>query len=96
MDSKEIKCEYLNGVYNDLANLLGIEAVLKIHSSYRGQQLTLPVNLFSPKFIAKQIVEEYNGYNIKDLATKFGYSEKWIRKILKDHIDEVDTIKPQK
>lgn len=96
MEPSQIKCEYLNGAYNELANLLGIEAVLKIYNTYRGQQLTLPVQLFSKEFIARQIVEEYDGYNIKRLATKFGYSEKWIRKILKDHIDDMDPAKPKK
>ena len=88
MDLSNIRCEYLNGAYNDFANLLGIDAVLKIHSAYRGQQITFPVELFSKEFIALQIVNEYDGYNVKQLATKFGYSEKWIRKILKDHIDK--------
>ena len=88
MDPSKIECEYLNGAYNDIANLLGIDAVLKLHAAYRGQQITFPVQLFTKEFIANQIVNEYNGYNIKQLATKFGYSEKWIRKILKDHIDK--------
>lgn len=87
MEPGNIKFEYLNGAYSELADLLGIEAVLKIHSAYRGQQITFPVQLFSKEFLKKQIVEEYDGYNIKQLATKYGYSEKWIRKILKEHID---------
>ena len=88
MDVSNIKYEYLNGAYSELANLLGIEAVLKIHSAYRGQQITFPVQLFSKEFLKKQIVDEYNGYNIKQLATKYGYSEKWVRQILKEHIDK--------
>lgn len=88
MDVSNIKCEYLNGAYSELANLLGIEAVLKIHSAYRGQQITFPVQLFSKEFLKKQIVDEYNGYNIKQLATKYGYSEKWVRQILKEHMDK--------
>lgn len=88
MDVSNIKCEYLNGAYSELANLLGIEAVLKIHSAYRGQQITFPVQLFSKEFLKKQIVDEYNGYNIKQLATKYGYSEKGVRQILKEHIDK--------
>lgn len=88
MDVSNIKCEYLNGAYSELANLLGIEAVLKIHSAYRGQQITFPVQLFSKEFLKKQIVDEYNRYNIKQLATKYGYSEKWVRQILKEHIDK--------
>ena len=88
MDVSNIKCEYLNGAYSELANLIGIEAVLKIHSAYRGQQITFPVQLFSKEFLKKQIVDEYNGYNIKQLATKYGYSEKWVLQILKEHIDK--------
>ena len=57
MDVSNIKCEYLNGAYSELANLLGIEAVLKIHSAYRGQQITFPVQLFSKEFLKKQIVD---------------------------------------
>lgn len=87
MDPSKLKCEYLNGAYNDIANLLGMDAALKLHAAYRGQQITFPVQLFTKEFIAAQIVNEYDGYNVKQLATKFGYSEKWIRKILKDHID---------
>lgn len=89
MDPSKLKCEYLNGAYNDIANLLGMDAALKLHAAYRGQQITFPVQLFTKEFIAAQIVNEYDGYNVKQLATKFGYSEKWIRKILKDHIDNV-------
>ena len=87
IDKAKIKGEYLNGAYSELAALLGIDAVLKIHSKYRGTQMFFPVELFSREFIVKQIVDEYNGYNIRELATKYGYTEKWIRKILKDNID---------
>lgn len=62
VDLSKLKCEYLNGAYNDFANLLGMDAVLKIHAAYRGQQITFPVELFSKEFIALQIVNEYNGY----------------------------------
>ena len=83
-EQNHMKIGNLNGVYNDFANLLGMEAVLKIHTTFRGQQISFPVELFSKDFIKKQISEEYNGHNIKLLATKYGYSEKWIRKIIND------------
>lgn len=88
VDPKKIKGEYLNGAYSELASILGMDAVLKLHSTYRGQQVFYPVELFSKEFIKQQIVDEYNGYNVKQLATKYGYTEKWIKKILKEHIDE--------
>lgn len=85
IDKSKIKGEYLNGSYQELATLLGVDAVLKIYSSYRGTQIFFPVQLFSKEFITEQIINEYDGKNIRDLATKYGYTEKWIRKILKDH-----------
>lgn len=85
MKPSEIEAEYLSGVYSEIANLLNVETAIKLHSAYRGQQITFPVHLFSKEYISQKIVSEYNGYNIKQLATKFGYSEKWIRKILKDN-----------
>lgn len=87
MDLKTIKGEYLNSAYGELANLIGMDAVLKIHATYRGQQVFFPVDLFSKDFIRKQIVEEYDGNNVKQLALKYGYTEKWIKKILKEGID---------
>lgn len=85
LDSKNIKGEYLNGTYSELASILGIDAVLKIHSTYKGQQIFFPMDLFSKEFIRQQIVEEYDGHNIRQLAVKYGYTEKWIKRILKNN-----------
>ena len=87
MDPKDIECEYLNGVYAEIANLLGVEAALTMHTAFRGQQLNFPVNFFTSDFIREQVIREYDGGNVKQLATKYGYSEKWIRKILKSSLE---------
>jgi len=87
VDPKSIKGEYLNGAYSEIARILGIDAALKLHATYRGQQVFFPVDLFSKDFIRKQIIEEYNGYNIKQLAVKYGYTERWIKKILQEHLE---------
>ena len=87
INTNKIKGEYLNGAYSELSEILGIEAVLKLHGKYRGTQLFFPVELFSREFIIMQIIDEYNGHNIKELAAKYGYTERWIRKILKENID---------
>lgn len=84
MNPDEINSECLNGVYNEIANSLGIDVAMTIYSIYRGQQITFPVNFFTTDFIAARIVAEYNGKNIGQLATKYGYSEKWIRKMIKE------------
>ena len=83
MSPDEIQSDQLAHIYGELAELIGTEAALKIHATYRGQQINFPVNLFTKEFVQEQILREYDGTNVKQLASKFGYSEKWIRTILK-------------
>ena len=83
--SEALTPDNFRGVYADIANIIGIDALIKLHKHYRGQSVLLPINLFSCEYISKCICEEYNGKNIKQLATEYGYSEKWIRKIIKDN-----------
>ncbi len=90
LNPDEIKCENLSGAYKDMAEIIGIDAVIKIHGSYRGQTVCFPVELFSKKYISSQIINDYKlGLSIKQLATKYAYSEKSIRKILKYSEEEV-------
>ena len=86
--ANEIKKDDLNGAYNDIAELLGVEATMKLYDTFRGQQLTFPVHLFHKDFIARQITQAYDGSNAKQLATRFGYSEKWIRAIVKENAEK--------
>lgn len=88
MEPSEIESENLCGIYRDIANLLGVEAAIKIHSAYRGTQVTFPVNLVTNDFIADKIIREYDGTNIKKLASKYGYSEKWVRKMINNNKNE--------
>ena len=81
--AKQLEPENLNGSYAEIAALLGVEAALKLHSCYRGTQVSFPVEFLSREYIFEQIKEEYDGTNIRELATKYGYTEKWIRKIVK-------------
>ncbi len=84
---EEIKAAHLNGAYAEIAAILGVEAAVKLHSRYRGTQISFPVELLSREYIFEQINEEYDGTNVRELATKYGYTEKWIRKIVKNNED---------
>lgn len=76
--------ESLNEVYAELIDLIGMDNMLIIYTHYKGQQITYPVKLWSKDYIVKQIRNEYNGHNVGELATKYGYSDRWIRKIVND------------
>lgn len=76
--------ESLNEIYAELIDLVGMDNMIIIYTHYKGQQINFPVKLWSKEYTAKQIREEFNGHNIGTLATKYGYSERWIRKIIND------------
>ena len=82
---EELNPNNFNGVYAEIAALLGVDAAIKLHSQFRGTQISFPIELLNREYIFEQIVKEYNGTNIKELATKYGYTEKWIRKIIKSN-----------
>lgn len=88
IDKKRIEGGHLNGVYEEIANLLGIDTALKIYENFKGQQICFPVRLFSQEFVVSEITRSYDGTNVNALATKFGYSERWIREVLKKQIDK--------
>lgn len=85
----KIDNRFFNGIYKDLAILVGEENAQKIYREYRGQQITFPVEFYSKEYIYRQIIDEYDGSNLKQLATKYGYSERTIRRIIKDSMSFV-------
>ena len=87
-DKSSVKAENLNGVYKEIAAALDVETAMKIHSVFRGQQVFFPVELFGKDYIHERIVAEYNGKNVKQLATKYGYTEKWIKRIIKEYSEK--------
>ncbi len=86
MTMAENNIELLNDVYREISENLGIDAAISIYQMFKGQQINFPVRLFNPAKIQQIILEEYDGTNIRLLAKKYGYSEKTIRRIIKDSL----------
>ena len=76
----------LNVVYREICELVGYENMIKIYTEYRGQQITFPVELYSREYIHNMIRKEFNGQNVNELAIKYGYNERSIRRIVSAHI----------
>lgn len=55
MNPSEIESEYLNGVYNEIANALGIEVAMTLYYTYRGQQITFPVNFLHTNLLRQEL-----------------------------------------
>ena len=75
-----------NAIYNDISERFGIDIAIHMYETYKGLQVTFPTRLFNPEYVKAKIPLEYDGTNIKQLAKKYGYSEKSIRRILKENL----------
>ena len=79
--------ELLNAVYKEVSEKLGMDTAMEIYQMFKGQQINFPVRFFNPTRIQQIIVKEYDGTNVRTLAIKYNYSEKTIRRIIKDSLE---------
>lgn len=82
----EIDVAALNTFYRGIAELLGTEAMLKLHAQYRGMQITIPIHLYDRQLVAQVLSQQYNGHNNYELARKYGYSQRWVTKALRNTV----------
>ena len=80
--------ELLNTVYREVSEKLGMDTALEIYRMFKGQQISFPVRFFNPEMIQRAIIEEYDGTNIRMLAVKYDYSEKTVRRIIKESVEK--------
>ena len=78
--------ELLNSVYKEISEKLGMDTAMEIYKMFKGQQICFPVRFFNPSRIQQIIVQEYNGSNIRELAKRYDYSEKSVRRIIKESV----------
>ena len=88
MRMAEKDSELLNAVYKEVSEKLGMDTAMEIYQMFKGQQINFPVRFFNPTRIQQIIVKEYDGTNIRTLAIKYNYSEKTVRRIIKDSLEE--------
>lgn len=89
IDKKQIVVGTLNGVYESMSQLIGLDNVLKLYDNYRGSQVNFPTRLFSKEVVLQEALRLYDGTSesINIIATKYSYSERTVRKMLKQHLD---------
>ena len=81
----------LNGIYETMSEIIGFDNVVKIYDNFKGSQINFPTRLFSKEFVLQEALKSYDGTSesINLIATKYSYSERTIRKLLKNHLDEI-------
>ena len=86
MDSKVKKDQRYAGVYQEMVDLFGPQFVAKLYANYRGQQVVFPMRLYTKEYVAEVLKERYDGTNLKALALEFGYTERYLRTIIKSNM----------
>ena len=76
----------LNEVYRELVDLIGYDNTMILYTHFKGQQVTFPVKLYNPESISEMVKMQYDGKNAKQLARTYGYSERWIKELIKKGI----------
>lgn len=79
-----------NTIYREFAKIIGVESTLEIFENYHGTQINFPMRLVSSDHIKQVVLNEYDGTNLKELAMFYGYSERHLRRLLKDETKEID------
>lgn len=85
MDISEVQAGDLTGIYEEIAQQVGVDITYKLFQYFRGQQLSFPLKFFSREYIQKTIISEYDGSNVRDLARKYGYTEARVRQLIRKH-----------
>ena len=92
MRMAENDSELLNTVYKEISEKLGLNIAMTIYQMFKGQQISFPTRFFNPALIRQAIIKEYDGNNVRVLAIKYNYSEKTIRRIIKDSVEKSDYV----
>lgn len=66
-----------------MLHVLEFEDILMMHQTYKGLQITFPKRLYSKEYVKDKVRQEYNGNNLKELSKRYGYSERWLRQMIK-------------
>lgn len=90
VDELKRKSELYNAVYREISEIIGLDATLKLYLRFKGQQITFPVRLYNPQLIKQNVIKEFDGTNIRELAKKYDYSEKTIRRMIRDGVEDCD------
>ena len=82
MENKQESVPVYAGVYEEIAEIIGEERIEEFYERFKGQQFVFPKKLYSREYVMQQSSHLYGKEQISDIAKKFGYSERYVRKML--------------
>jgi Mor family transcriptional regulator len=79
-----VAIEHLPKDYQAVARAIGIENAITLAKHVGGTSIYIPrIHSVLRSVIYRAVRKEFNGTNYNALAQKYGYTERWIRKIVK-------------
>lgn len=91
---KEVKLEDLDDSYQLLAKAIGIEPLIRLAGVAGGTVLYIPkAESLLQHARDRRIIQEFNGYNYKELAVKYNLSETWVRQLIQQDQMAKDQLK---
>lgn len=95
MAEQKIKIQDLYGVQRDIADIIGLDNYIKLSLNFGGD------NLYIQKYseVIKiqrnaEIREKFNGYNSDQLAKQYDLSERYVRMLCSDLIENIRSKPP--
>ena len=70
------------GVYAEIAEIIGEDKIEEFYERFKGQQVVFSMKLYSREYVVRKAMEMKDTMRIADIAKQFGYSERYIRKLL--------------
>ena len=70
--------------FDAMVGLDGLDAIIALCDAAGGQDVYIPsARTVFAACIERQLLHDFNGYNYADLAKKYGYSTRHVRRIIK-------------
>lgn len=86
---KKLRMEDLQDPYHTIAERFGMEIALEMASLFQGSQVYFPrLEYVTTERRKALILEEFDGYNYKELAKKYACTERWVRKICEEKAEQ--------
>ncbi|MEG0292844.1 hypothetical protein [Enterococcus sp.] len=86
----ERKIEGLNGIYKQIAQLTSVDDCLVIYKNFKGLTINFPIKLIDSEYVKKYLERElqkgkhFSKEEIQQLAIAFDYSERQLRRFLRE------------
>jgi len=90
MDEKDIQQvaekhrDYILSPYDSMMDMSGFEAICTFTKAFGGSTIYVPsLKTIFAQCIDKEMLSLYNGKNVRELVRKYGYSERYVRNLIK-------------